>query len=133
MRTVYANDYSSVKIYGNHSPWPVIVDMEVFTQFGDAESAFHAVKALQPFLPVQPNETYPLDAKKLQMACDNQARGERYWQYRKMTGERVKDSTGYDMVRGFGHAGPNDEFVFINTDTGQPVYHIRGVDYAVTN
>lgn len=125
MKTQYANDNSSVKIYGDHSPWPVIATTEVVAHLGGEESAYHEIKRMQPFLPAPMLEAHPLGMLELGFARENEQRGEKYWCWRRMEGQAVKKSTGYDYVKGFGHA-ETDGFVFVNSNTREIVYEIRG-------
>ena len=114
MKTVWSKDRRVAKIYGDHSSQPVIATAEVVAELGGDEQAFHAVKKIERFLPGPMLEKHPLGMKELGYARQNQEKGEKYWQWRRMQGQVVKKCTGYDYVQGYGH--PVDGgFAFVNS------------------
>jgi len=100
MRELWSNDKSSVKIFGDFSPYPIIVLAAVVTHFGSTEAAFHNIHALrsQNALPrPYASESFPFSMKDVELAIENQRRGERYWVFGTLY------PTAYEFVRGYYH------------------------------
>jgi excisionase family DNA binding protein len=103
MKTETSPDGIAVKIWGLHSPHPVIITTELMEKLGGPEPAFHRIKALEKdnCLPRFGEETHPLTLRDLSYAEENERLGYRHWLYAKHQGQHVRESTGYDMVWGY--------------------------------
>ena len=107
MRIEYSDDSSAARIYGDHSPWPIVIKSEVIDLFnGDFEELFYEYHRLyrMNFLPYAGGENHPVSIKAWNYALENRERGEKYWWY----GSKGP-SGNYDVVWGFyyidgGHA-----------------------------
>ena len=123
MNIVHANDNSSMKIFGDYSPHPVIADTAVINELGGPEAAFHRLKQLQSFWVRQPSERYPFSARDLELTLDNERRGCRYWHWENLSGSKVKESIGWDFVKGYAYQDGRS-FVFVDGNN-QPVYTVN--------
>jgi hypothetical protein len=72
MNIIHANDNSSMKIYGDHSPHPVVAETAVVNELGGPETAFHRLKQLQPFWArSKASEVHPFSMRDLELTLDN--------------------------------------------------------------
>lgn len=124
MKVIHANGSSAMKIYGGHSPHPVIAETTVVNDLGGPEQAFHALKALQPFwVRSKVSETWPFSVRDLELTFDNQRRGYRHWRWESLSGPAVKKSTGYDFVKGYSYRDGN-AYVFVDGNNN-PVHTVH--------
>lgn len=115
-----------VAIYGKFSVSPVYIMLDALqSEFGgDVKRAFHEVKAMQKekLLPRLGSEARPLTKWDFHLYRLNKKMGRRYWRWFQASGQRVKASTGYDTVSGYGYETPNG-FVVVNRSF-QPVHTV---------
>lgn len=125
MNIVYSNDNSAMKIYGDHSPHPVITETAVVNELGGPENAFHRLKQLQPFWArSKDSEVHPFSMRDLKLTLDNERRGCRYWRWENLNGPKVKESTGYDWVKGYAYCELDGTFVFVDSNNA-PTYTVK--------
>ena len=123
MNIVHANDGSSMKIYGDYSPHPVIAEAAIVNELGGPEQAFHTLKSMESLFVRKGTESYPISARDLALTLDNHQRGERHWRWERLEGSAVKQSTGYDYMKGYGYY-EGDTFVFVD-GSNKPEYTVR--------
>lgn len=83
MRTEISPDGTAVKIYGDHSPHPIIADASVVAQLGGAEAAFHHLKRMHNnvLLPRMGSESHPISMRDLELLEQNIADRQRTWRW----------------------------------------------------
>lgn len=84
LKTVWAVDGSAVKIYGSHSPHPIIASSIVVAHFGDAETTFHEMHRLrrEGWLPrPQASERHPYRMTDVALALENEEHQKRIWRW----------------------------------------------------
>jgi len=82
MRTVWAHDGSAVKIYGQHSPHPIIAESAAVEHFGDVETTFHQLHRMrrENWLPrPSASERHPFGMRDIELADENERRQCRHW------------------------------------------------------
>ena len=82
MRTEWSDDGMQVKIYGDHAAIPLHINTDVIEHFGGSpEEAFHAIHRLNRAGMLPKPSAHPHTLKNIQLAEENQQRGERHWKY----------------------------------------------------
>jgi hypothetical protein len=112
-KTIYnirTQEPAGISITGNYSGTAICAMNELVAALGGIEPTFHEIKRLQnnQLLPRMGGVGKPLTMRDLQLARDNEQRGERYWQWRSIT-------RGRTYFYGYGHVDGN-AFVFVNSD-----------------
>lgn len=117
-------EQSGLLIYGDYSTTGVCVSMDVLeAEFnGDIEEAFHRVKEYQNsgLLPRNGSVSRPLSMRDMELYRRNADLGRRHWVYISRDGSDVRESTGYDFVKGYGYY---NKYGFIIVDKkNKPVF-----------
>ena len=81
MKTQYNQDKTALKIYGDHSPHPVMLTTDVFNEYfeGDASNAFHTIKNWHKKNLLA--STGIFDKSNLKYTVNNVCFNKRFWQW----------------------------------------------------
>ena len=84
MKTQWNVDGSAVKIYGQHSPHPIIATNDVVKHFEDVETTFHQLHRLRKagmLARPEAGEGRPFSMADVKLAEENEQRGHRHWRF----------------------------------------------------